>query len=173
MWESRPLPKIVRDPLAAHSARGSFFVPAPPGIFCLGDARQTPGDLKREKLAGRKTFLEKGSPSPPSCSPLSLPKIFIRRRRRIWWPADSAAAGTINGQGCVLSGFDERKGSVPGILAPGTLPFLLWGNGGRGRGHLFAVSGDRRQPKGLPMVDAGVLRGPAAEIWGSPCPVCS
>ena len=33
MWESRPLPKIVRDPLAAHSARGSFFVPAPPGIF--------------------------------------------------------------------------------------------------------------------------------------------
>ena len=26
MWESRPLPKIVRDPLAAHSARGSFFV---------------------------------------------------------------------------------------------------------------------------------------------------
>lgn len=38
MWESRPLPKIVRDPLAAHSARGSFFVPAPPGIFCLGDA---------------------------------------------------------------------------------------------------------------------------------------
>ena len=33
MWESRPLPKIVRDPLAALSARGSFFVPAPPGIF--------------------------------------------------------------------------------------------------------------------------------------------
>ena len=33
MWESRPLPKIVRDPLAAHSARGSFFVPALPGIF--------------------------------------------------------------------------------------------------------------------------------------------
>ena len=26
MWESRPLPKIVRDPLAAHSARGSFFM---------------------------------------------------------------------------------------------------------------------------------------------------
>ena len=36
MWESRPLPKIVRDPLAALSARGSFFVPAPPGIFWLG-----------------------------------------------------------------------------------------------------------------------------------------
>ena len=27
MWESRPLPKIVRDPLAAHSARGSFLSP--------------------------------------------------------------------------------------------------------------------------------------------------
>ena len=26
MWESRPLPKIVRDPLAALSARGSFFM---------------------------------------------------------------------------------------------------------------------------------------------------
>ena len=25
MWESRPLPKIVRDPLAALSARGSFL----------------------------------------------------------------------------------------------------------------------------------------------------
>ena len=25
MWESRPLPKIVRDPLAAFSARGSFL----------------------------------------------------------------------------------------------------------------------------------------------------
>ena len=30
MWESRPLPKIVRDPLAAHSARGSFLYGAPP-----------------------------------------------------------------------------------------------------------------------------------------------
>ena len=62
MWESRPLPKIVRDPLAAFSARGSFlygappcgarlpdlpaagllsrhlagFVPAPPGILLFG-----------------------------------------------------------------------------------------------------------------------------------------
>ena len=36
MWESRPLPKIVRDPLAALSARGSFFVPAPPEIFLFG-----------------------------------------------------------------------------------------------------------------------------------------
>ena len=30
MWESRPLPKIVRDPLAAFSARGSFLYGAPP-----------------------------------------------------------------------------------------------------------------------------------------------
>lgn len=61
-----------------------------------------------------------------------------------------------------------RKGSVPGILAPGTLPFLLWGNGGCGKGAMTGGS-----PKSLPMVDAGVLRGPAAEIWGSPCPVRS
>ena len=75
MWESRPLPKIVRDPLAAHSARGSFFVPAPPGIFLFGDGRQTPEDLKGEKLAGRETFLEKGPPSPHP----SLPKTFAGR----------------------------------------------------------------------------------------------
>ena len=73
MWESRPLPKIVRDPLAALSARGSFFVPAPPGIFLFWDGRQASGDLKREKLAGRETFLEKGSPSPRP----ALPKTFV------------------------------------------------------------------------------------------------
>ena len=115
MWESRPLPKIVRDPLAAHSARGSFFVPALRGIFlfwgkeraelpsmfvsvpdarcsrrraclvgvalgchlsretsCDKGGRQTPADLKKETLAGRETFLEKGSPSPYP----SLPKTF-------------------------------------------------------------------------------------------------
>ena len=72
MWESRPLPKIVRDPLAALSARGSFFIPAPSGIFLFGDGRQTPEDVKREKLAERETFLEKGSPSPRP----SLPKTF-------------------------------------------------------------------------------------------------
>ena len=60
MWESRPLPKIVRDPLAAQSARGSFFVPTPPGIFCFGDARQTPADLKREQLAGGRVLGEAG-----------------------------------------------------------------------------------------------------------------
>jgi len=27
------------------------------GFFCFGDARQTPEDVKREKLAGRETFL--------------------------------------------------------------------------------------------------------------------
>ena len=56
MWESRPLPEIVRDPLAAHSARGSFFIPAPPGIFLFGRRQAGPGDVKREQLAGRKTF---------------------------------------------------------------------------------------------------------------------
>ncbi|MGF0059879.1 hypothetical protein ACQRCW_10445, partial [Desulfovibrio sp. SGI.082] len=47
-------------------------IPAPPGIFCFGDGRQTPGDVKKEQLAGRATFLEKGSPSPHP----SLPKTF-------------------------------------------------------------------------------------------------
>ena len=60
MWESRPLPKIVRDPLAALSARGSFLSPLRRGFFCFGDGRQTLEDLKREQLAGRETFLEKG-----------------------------------------------------------------------------------------------------------------
>ena len=123
MWESRPLPKVVRDPLAALSARGSFFVPAPPGIFlfwgrdglnyrqcsslflipvlqqessawwesgrgchlsrrtlCGKGGRRMPGDLKREKLAERETFLEKGSPSPRP----SLPKTFAGGAVRGW-----------------------------------------------------------------------------------------
>ena len=75
MWESRPLPKIVRDPLAAHSARGSSFVPAPPGIFLFWGRQAGPEDLKKEKLAGRETFLEKGPPSPHP----SLPKTFAGR----------------------------------------------------------------------------------------------
>ena len=75
MWESRPLPKIVRDPLAALSARGSFFVPAPPGIFLFRGRQAGPGDLKRDQLAGRETFLEKGPPSPHP----SLPKTFAGR----------------------------------------------------------------------------------------------
>ena len=64
MWESRPLPRLFRDPLQL-SAR--VFVLAPPGIFCFGDGRQTLEDLKREQLAGRETFWEKGSPprAPP------------------------------------------------------------------------------------------------------------
>ena len=80
MWESRPLPKIVRDPLAALSARGSFLSPLRRGFFCFGDGRQAPGDLKKEKLAGRKTFLEKGSPSPRP----SLPKTFAGGAVRGW-----------------------------------------------------------------------------------------
>ena len=56
MWESRPLPKIVRDPLAALSARGSFFVPAPPGIFCFGDGRQGLEIWRKNSLRGGKPF---------------------------------------------------------------------------------------------------------------------
>ena len=59
------------------SARGGLFLsPLRRGFFCFGDGRQAPGDLKKEKLAGRKTFLGKGSPSPRP----SLPKTFIRSR---------------------------------------------------------------------------------------------
>ena len=36
MWESRPLPKIVRDPLAAHSARGSFLSPVSASCVLAG-----------------------------------------------------------------------------------------------------------------------------------------
>ena len=82
MWESRPLPKIVRDPLAAHSARGSFLSPLRRGFFCFGDGRQTIEDVKREQLARRETFLEKGSLSPRP----SLPKTFaagLRGCRRL------------------------------------------------------------------------------------------
>lgn len=42
MWESRPLPKIVRDPLAAHSARGSFFM-----VFHLLAPRRATKDFSR------------------------------------------------------------------------------------------------------------------------------
>ena len=56
MWESRPLPKIVRDPLAAFSARGSFFVPGPPGIFFVGEeerAAELPPALLRPLMSRR------------------------------------------------------------------------------------------------------------------------
>ena len=67
MWESRPLPKIVRDPLAALSARGSFFVPAPPGIFCFGDGRQGLEIWRKNSLRGGKPFWKKVLPprAPP------------------------------------------------------------------------------------------------------------
>lgn len=49
------------------------------GFFCFGDGWQAPEDLKREKLAGRETFLEKGSPSPRP----SLPKTFAAGTARM------------------------------------------------------------------------------------------
>ena len=55
------------------TARGGLFLsPLRRGFFCFGDGRQAPEDVKREKLAERETFLEKGSPSPRP----SLPKTF-------------------------------------------------------------------------------------------------
>ena len=132
---------------------------------------------RQERTGGEKRFLCGGRgtpvwkqvlPLPPHAPPFPFQKLLSGGVAGYGGPADRAAAGTINGQEFALSGFDERKGSVPGILAPGTLPFLLWGNGGCGKG---AVTGG--SPKSLPMVDAGVLRGPAAEIWGSPqCVLC-
>ena len=54
------------------TARGGLFLsPLRRGFFVW----ETPGDLKKEKLAGRETFLEKGSPSPRP----SLPKTFAAR----------------------------------------------------------------------------------------------
>ena len=91
MWESRPLPKIVRDPLAALSARGSFFVLFPlwgataryERFLALHVILIVPGTSRGffvlvEKLAGRENFLEKGSPSPYP----SLPKTFVGEPRR-------------------------------------------------------------------------------------------
>ena len=71
-------------------ARGGLFLsPLRRGFFCFGDGRQTPEDLKKEKLTERETFLEKGSPSPRP----SLPKTFaggaagmgepVKKRRRL------------------------------------------------------------------------------------------
>ena len=100
MWESRPLPKIVRDPLAAQSARGSFLSPLRRGFFCFGDGRQAPGDLKREQLAGRETFLEKGSPSP--CP--TLPKIFAGGPAQGWKVCGAAGLGVSLGKAVALRG---------------------------------------------------------------------
>ena len=81
MWESRPLPKIVRDPLAAHSARGSFFVPAPPGIFLFGGRQADAWRCEEGKsLRGGKPFGEKVLPprTPPfqKLLPVGLCKDF-------------------------------------------------------------------------------------------------
>ena len=59
MWESRPLPKIVRDPLAAHSARGSFFVPAPPGIFLFGRRQADAWRFEERKACGEENLFGK------------------------------------------------------------------------------------------------------------------
>ena len=67
---------MFETPLQLTARGGLFLSPLRRGFFCFGDARQAPGDLKREKLAGRETFLEKGSPFPP-CIPPSFPKTFI------------------------------------------------------------------------------------------------
>ena len=58
-------------------ARGGLFLsPLRRGFFVW----ETPGDLKKEKLAERETFLEKGSPSPRP----SLPKTFAAGSVRGW-----------------------------------------------------------------------------------------
>ncbi|WP_304040088.1 hypothetical protein, partial [Desulfovibrio piger] len=59
---------------------GLFLSPLRRGFFCFGDGRQTPENLKEEKLAGRETFLEKDSPSPRP----SLPKTFAGGAVRGW-----------------------------------------------------------------------------------------
>ena len=59
------------------TARGGLFLsPLRRGFFCFGDGRQAPEDLKREKLAERETFLEKGSPSPPRAPPFRARKLL-------------------------------------------------------------------------------------------------
>jgi hypothetical protein len=79
MWESRPLPKIVRRPLCSSQREGVFFYPRSAGDLLFW-GRQASGDLKREQRAGRGTFLEKGSPSPRP----SLPKTFAGESVRGW-----------------------------------------------------------------------------------------
>ena len=73
MWESRPLPKIVRPPCSSQR-EGVFFCPRSAGDLLFW-GRQASGDLKREQRAERETFLEKGSPSPRSPT---FPKPFIQ-----------------------------------------------------------------------------------------------
>ena len=85
MWESRPLPKIVRRPPCSSQREGVFFYALPLvgataryerflALHVILIVPGTAGDffVLVEKFAGRETFLEKGSPSP--CP--SLPKTF-------------------------------------------------------------------------------------------------
>ncbi|WP_303868176.1 hypothetical protein, partial [Desulfovibrio piger] len=67
--------RLFETPLQLSARGGLFLSPLRRGFFCFGDGRQIPEDVKKEKFAGRKTFLEKGSPSPRP----SLPKTFAAR----------------------------------------------------------------------------------------------
>ena len=101
MWESRPLPKIVRRPPCSSQREGVFFV-----LFLLWGATAcyerflalhviliVPGTSRGffvlvEKLAGRETFLEKGSPSP--CPPFQklLPVGLCKDGKSAAWRDD-------------------------------------------------------------------------------------
>ncbi len=73
MWESRPLPKIVRDPLAALSARGSFFIPAPPGIFLFWGRQAGAWRFEERKACGEENLFGK-KVLPPRAPP--FPKLL-------------------------------------------------------------------------------------------------
>ena len=72
MWESRPLPKIVRDPLAAFSARGSFLygarLPDPPAA----------GLPFRNFAAHRRNASDKRAPARSrACQAIGVQKIVL------------------------------------------------------------------------------------------------
>ncbi|WP_304020537.1 hypothetical protein, partial [Desulfovibrio piger] len=71
---------LFETPLQLTARGGLFLSPVHRGFFCFGDGRQTIEDVKREQLAGRETFLEKGSLSPRP----SLPKTFAGESVRGW-----------------------------------------------------------------------------------------
>ena len=113
MWESRPLPKIVRRPPLLLSARGGLFLCSSPCWRTVGYERflalhvilivpGTAGDffVLVEKLAGRETFLEKGSPAP--CP--TLPKIFAGGPAQGWKVCGAAGLGVSLGKAVALRG---------------------------------------------------------------------
>ena len=80
------------------TARGGLFLsPVHRGFFCFGDGRQTIEDVKREQLAGRETFLEKGSLSPRP----SLPKTFAAGLR--------FASGPVHGWEWGCLGYEDAQ----------------------------------------------------------------